>query len=84
MKIFLVFNSAAFGLKCQTGRQDSFGTNQTYVLTDCPDDGQEWSCQNELRIHGSQYWAHTKVRKSSFENIYLRYNMYVICHILYL
>ena len=25
-------------------------------LETCPNDGQQWSCHNEIRIHGSQVW----------------------------
>ena len=25
-------------------------------LKKCPDDGQQWACQNEIRLHGSKMW----------------------------
>ena len=40
------------GLECWT-----CSNGQNCELKECPNDGQKWACQNEIRIHGSQMWT---------------------------
>ena len=61
MKISLLFNGGVFGLYCQTGYGDT--NDHTYEIKECPKDGQDWACQNEVRVHGNRYW----VQKVTFD-----------------
>ena len=46
-------------LECYTCEGD-----QECVLKQCPEDGQEWSCHNEIRSHAGSYY----VKKVNFSS----------------
>ena len=52
---YIFLFSGAFGLQCWTCTGNAMAQDSC-KLQRCPNDGQEWSCHNEIRIHGSQVW----------------------------
>ena len=56
MRVFLILSSLyeANGLQCYTCQTND---PSTCVLKQCPSDGQQWTCQNEIRNNGRNYWV---------------------------
>lgn len=59
MKRFAFLLSIVEGLKCYTCNGNE---NVACRLEKCPENGEEWSCQNEIRINNRNY-SIRKVRK---------------------
>ena len=53
---YIFLFSGAFGLDCWTCTGSDLAAHSC-ILKTCPNDGQEWACHNEIRIHGSQVWV---------------------------